>query len=96
MQMEKVACKDLIILFVYAVCGVSINQYLFVLGLKSSSPVDASIIATSVPIFAMLLAAIILKEPITAKKASGVMLGVGGSLLLVFSSIHGDTGDGTS
>ena len=90
MPMEKVAGKDLAILFV---CG--INQYLFVLGLKSSSPVDASIIATSVPIFVMLLAAIILKEPVTAKKASGVMLGVCGGLLLVFSSIHGETGNGT-
>lgn len=95
MPMEKVAGKDLAILFVCAMCGVGINQYLFVLGLKSSSPVDASIIATSVPIFVMLLAAIILKEPVTAKKASGVMLGVCGGLLLVFSSIHGETGNGT-
>lgn len=95
MREETVAHKDLVILFVCALCGVSVNQYLFVLGLKSSSPVDASIIATSVPIFVMLLAAIVLKEPITAKKVSGVMLGVSGGLLLVFSSIHGDTGDGT-
>ena len=95
MPIEKVAGKDLAILFVCAMCGVGINQYLFVLGLKSSSPVDASIIATSVPIFVMLLAAIILKEPVTAKKASGVMLGVCGGLLLVFSSIYGETGNGT-
>ena len=93
MPPEKVAGKDMAILFVCAMCGVGINQYLFVLGLKSSSPVDASIIATNVPIFVMLLAAIVLKEPVTAKKASGVMLGVCGGLLLVFSYNHGDTGN---
>lgn len=95
MPSEKVAGKDMAILFVCAMCGVGINQYLFVLGLKSSSPVDASIIATFVPITVMLLAALILKEPITSKKATGVMIGVGGGLLLVFSSNHGDTGNGS-
>ena len=53
-----------------------------------SSPVDASIIATAVPIFVLLLAAVILKEPITRKKSFGVFMGVSGGLLLVFSSTH--------
>ena len=37
-------------------------------GLNRSSPVDASIIATAVPIFVLLLAAVILKEPITPEE----------------------------
>lgn len=63
MPKEKVLPKDLITLLVCALCGVGINQWLFVVGLKSSSPVNASIIATTVPIFVLLLAAIILKVP---------------------------------
>ena len=51
MPKEKVLLKDLVILFVCALCGVGINQWLFVVGLKSSSPANASIIATTVPIF---------------------------------------------
>lgn len=94
MPKEKVLPKDLGILFICALCGVSINQWLFVVGLKSSSPVDASIIATAVPIFVLLLAALVLKEPITAKKSLGVFLGVSGGLLLVFSSTQ--TTDGTN
>lgn len=68
--------------------GVGINQGLFIVGLNRSSPVDASIIATAVPIFVLLLAAVILKEPITRKKSFGVFMGVSGGLLLVFSSTH--------
>ena len=88
MPKEKVLPKDLITLLVCALCGVGINQWLFVVGLKSSSPVNASIIATTVPIFVLLLAAIILKEPITTKKSCGVFMGLSGGLLLVFSSTH--------
>lgn len=88
MPKEKVLLKDLLTLLVCALCGVGINQWLFVVGLKSSSPVNASIIATGVPIFVLLLAVVILKEPITRKKTFGVFMGVSGGLLLVFSSTH--------
>ena len=86
MPKEKVLPKDLRTLFICALCGVGINQWLFVVGLKSSSPVDASIIATAVPIFVLLLAAVVLKEPVTAKKSFGVFLGVSGT-----ASLWGDT-----
>ena len=89
---ENVLPKDLCLLFVCALCGVGINQWLFVIGLKNSSPVNASIIATAVPIFVLLLAALVLKEPITAKKSLGVFLGVSGGLLLVFNSTQTTSG----
>lgn len=92
MPKEKVLPRDLCLLFVCALCGVGINQWLFVIGLKNSSPVNASIIATAVPIFVLLLAALVLKEPITAKKSLGVFLGVSGGLLLVFNSTQTTSG----
>ena len=92
MPKEKVLPKDLCLLFVCALCGVGINQWLIVIGLKNSSPVNASIIATAVPIFVLLLAALVLKEPITAKKSLGVFLGVSGGLLLVFNSTQTTSG----
>jgi drug/metabolite transporter (DMT)-like permease len=43
------------------------------------------------PIFAMLLSALILKEPITGKKALGVMMGCSGALMLILTSAtHAD------
>lgn len=75
MPREKVLSKDLVPLLVCALCGVGINQWLFVVGLKSSSPVNASIIATSVPIFVLLLAVVVLKESISMKKSVGCIFG---------------------
>ncbi|MDD4591837.1 MAG: DMT family transporter [Parabacteroides sp.] len=83
---EKVTLKDLGILLVCSLCGVGLNQGLFIVGLSRTSPVDAAIINTAVPIYVLLLAAVVLKEPITLKKAGGVFLGIIGGLLLIFSS----------
>ncbi|WP_099463209.1 MULTISPECIES: DMT family transporter [Parabacteroides] len=85
---EKVSLKDMGTLFICALCGVGFNQGLFIWGLNITSPVDASIIATAVPIFVMILAAIILKEPITRKKALGVLLGITGAVSLILQSTH--------
>ncbi|MDR1646043.1 MAG: DMT family transporter [Tannerellaceae bacterium] len=87
---EKVAAKDLGLLFLCAVCGVAFNQTLFMVGLNLTSPVDASIIATAGPIYVMLLAAVILKEPISGQKAAGVLLGVVGAVALILSSSRGE------
>ena len=38
------------------------------------------------PIFAMILSALILKEPITGKKALGVLMGCSGALILILTS----------
>ncbi|MDL2282441.1 DMT family transporter [Parabacteroides sp. OttesenSCG-928-G06] len=86
---ENVPLKDIGLLFVCAFCGIALNQGLFIQGLNATSPVDASIIATGVPIFVMILAAFILKEPITRQKAFGVLLGVGGAVMLILQSADG-------
>lgn len=86
MKKEKVPLKDIGLLFICGMCGIAFNQSLFLWGLSQTSPVDASIIATSGPIFVMLLAALILKEPITKLKAFGVLVGATGGILLILSS----------
>jgi drug/metabolite transporter (DMT)-like permease len=85
-KQEKVDYKDLGLLFLCALCGFAFNSTLFMTGLNLTSPVDASIIATAGPIYVMLLAALILKEPITLQKAFGVLLGVGGAALMILTS----------
>ncbi|MDR2388294.1 MAG: DMT family transporter [Tannerellaceae bacterium] len=83
---EKVPLKDLGLLFLCALCGIALNQSLFMSGLNLTSPIDASIIATAGPIYVMLLAALILKEPITGQKIFGVLLGVTGAVMLILSA----------
>ncbi|MCC8154225.1 MAG: DMT family transporter [Tannerellaceae bacterium] len=85
-KQEKVPFKDLALLFLCAMCGVAINQSVFLSGLSRTSPVDVSIIATTGPIYVMLLAAVILKEPITRQKTTGVLIGAAGAIALILFS----------
>ncbi|MDR2472938.1 MAG: DMT family transporter [Tannerella sp.] len=86
---EKVSRRDMLLLFPASLTGLFINQFTFSFGLAITSPVDAALINTVGPIMTMLLAALFLKEPITWLKAIGVLIGVGGALLLIFSNgIH--------
>lgn len=87
---EPIARKDHFILFLSGILGITLNQGLFIFGLSQTSPVDASIITTSTPLFAMVIAALILKEPITTMKVSGVLTGGFGAIFLVYSTHHGD------
>lgn len=86
MPRENVAKKDLLILMAGGLSGMLINQSLFAYGLSYTSSIDASIITTSGPLFAMIVAAIVLKEPITFKKAGGVLVGGIGAVILVLAS----------
>ena len=83
---EYVPLKDKLMFIGAALFGLLCNQCCYTLGLSITSPINASIVTTSMPIFAMLLAALILKEPITGKKALGVLMGCSGALILILTS----------
>lgn len=94
---EHVGHKDMAKLFGASLLAIVFNQGCFIFGVGLTSPVDASIITTSMPLWAMLLAAFFLKEPITGKKVLGIAAGAGGALLLIMGSsqpgISGSAGD---
>lgn len=83
---EHVNHRDLAKLFGAALLGIVFNQGCFIFGVGLSSPADASIITTSMPLWAMALAAFFLKEPITGKKVMGIACGACGALLLILGS----------
>ena len=83
---EQVPTKDKLMFIGAAVFGLVTNQCCYTMGLSITSPINASIVTTSMPIFAMILAALILKEPITGKKAIGVLMGCSGALILILTS----------
>ncbi len=88
---ERVPWRDRLMFIGAALTGLLFNQCCFTIGLSITSPVNASIVTTSMPIFAMILAALILHEPITGKKAVGVLMGCSGALILILSSAaHAD------
>jgi len=83
---EKVPAKDILLLFFASLFALTLNQLPFFVGLSMTSPIDASIVVTMLPILTMILAALFIKEPITLMKAVGVLVGASGALLLVFTS----------
>lgn len=90
---EKVDKKDFPILILSGVLGVATNQLLFFHGLNLTSPIDASIIITAVPVLVLFFSAIILKEKITNNKLLGIFIGAVGAVLLVW---YGKKAGGTS
>jgi drug/metabolite transporter (DMT)-like permease len=80
--------NDFWLLMICALFGMVINQLFFLVGLSSTSSIDASIIATTVPVLVMLIAAVVLKEPITTLKVVGVLIGAAGALTLILSGAH--------
>lgn len=84
---EYVPWRDKLKFAAAAVFGLVCNQCCFTLGLSMTSPVNASIVTTSMPIFAMLLSFVILREPLTAKKVGGVLIGCVGAVILILTSV---------
>ena len=87
MPKEKVPLKDLAQIFVASMFGLFLTQVSFLKAVTMTTSIDLSIANTCTPILTMFVAAIVLKEPITFKKAAGVLLSLGGVLLLVFNSV---------
>lgn len=92
---EKVAGRDLFRIFFYSFFGVVINQMLFLIGLNKTTSVDSAIILAIVPVAAFVFAAILLKERISLVRASGLVVGLAGILLLIMQEGNPDFGSTT-
>ena len=90
MPKEKVEKRDLFKMALCAIFGVAINQILFFEGLNLSTPINASIIITVIPVLILIFAHYILKERITALKVFGIILGATGALIVILSAGKGD------
>jgi len=65
MGSEKIRKGDLALLFLCGLFGVAINQMLFFKGLNLTTPINASVIMTTSPIFVLLTAYVLGKERLT-------------------------------
>lgn len=83
MKKDPVAPKDLLLLLLASQCAIVFNQGSFVFGVSLTSPIDASIITTSLPILTLVISAFYLREPVTVRKIIGIVFGATGALLLV-------------
>ena len=63
--------------------GFALAQGGYIVGLSFTSPINATIELTTMPIFTLILSSIILHERITAWRALGILLGFTGAILLI-------------
>ena len=87
MPQERVDRKDYFKIFVAAILGFFACQYTFLVGIPHITPMDCSILTSVLPIYTMIIAAIVLKEPITLKKAGGVLISFVGIIYLIISRV---------
>ena len=83
---EHVPAKDILRLFGAGMLGVLLNQGCFIIGVSLTTPSEACLVTTTMPMWVMLLAFLILREPISMKKAGGIIIGASGALLLMLGN----------
>lgn len=84
---EKVDRKDYIRIFAASLLGFFTCQVTFLVGIPYITPMDCSILTAMSPIYTMAIAALVIKEPITWKKAGGVAISFAGIIYLIVSRV---------
>jgi drug/metabolite transporter (DMT)-like permease len=77
--------KDYWLLFGCAIAGITMNQTFSMRGMSLTSPIHASLLVLTTPITITFFAAWFLREKLNALKLVGLLLGVSGGALLIFS-----------
>lgn len=89
---EKVEKKDYLKILAAAFLGYFVTQLTFLVAIPEVTPMHCSIISSMSPIYTMFIAAVVLKEPLSWKKAGGVALSLCGILFLIFNNASGTSG----
>ena len=86
---EKVEKKDYGKILSASLLGFFLTQMTFLIAIPDITPMDCSIVSSLSPIYTMFIAAYALKEPITLRKVSGVIISLLGILYLIMNSVTG-------
>lgn len=87
---EKVETKDILLLAACSLFGITVSNVLFFTGLNMTTPVNASLLTLTSPLF-LILFAILIRGEIEVGKLIGVLIASVGGIILIM----GDTGLGT-
>lgn len=83
---EKIEKKDYLKILGAAFLGYFVTQLTFLIAIPDVTPMHCSILSSMSPIYTMFIAAFVLKEPLTWKKAGGVLLSLCGILFLILNN----------
>ncbi len=86
---EKVEKKDYGKILSASFLGFFLTQITFLIAIPDITPMDCSIVSSLSPVYTMFIAAYALKEPITLRKAGGVVISLLGIIYLILNSVTG-------
>ncbi|MDE6416421.1 MAG: DMT family transporter [Duncaniella sp.] len=93
---ETVPAADKLRLLGAALIGIVFNQGCYIFGVSHTAPGEAAVITTTMPLWVLLLSAVVLKESITGRKITGIVLGGCGALILVLGNLGSAAGGGNN
>ena len=96
MPSEKVDKKDFLKIALASLLGFFLTQLTFLMAIENITPMDCSIVSSMSPVYTMFIAAVVLKEPITLRKAGGVALSLAGIIFLILNSVGMGSGERTT
>lgn len=82
---ERIDRKDWLLLASCSLFGVVINQIFFIAGLKYTTPINAAVLMVTTPILVLVISAMVYREKLNLIKGLGIVLGAGGTLMLVMN-----------
>jgi drug/metabolite transporter (DMT)-like permease len=75
--------RDLGRLALYAILGVAVNQMLFIEGLSRTTPINAQVIGTTIPVFTLMFGALAGVDRLGAARLAGIALAAAGAIFLI-------------
>lgn len=79
----RIACRDLAAVVGCAFLGVAANQELFIQGLSRSTATNTSVLGATIPVFTVLAAIVLGREPARARRLVGIAIAFAGAAALV-------------
>ena len=83
---QRIERRDLLKIAGAGFFGFALAQGGYIVGLSFTSPINATIELTTMPIFTLILSSILLHERITPRRAMGIIMGFMGAVLLITST----------
>ena len=79
----KMPVKDILLLALCSMMGVVGNQFLFVKGLSLTTVINATLLSTTIPVFALFVSILLRYDELSLRRLVGILLAGGGVVFLV-------------
>lgn len=86
---QRIERRDMVKVAGAGFFGFALAQGGYIVGLSFTSPINATIELTTMPIFTLILSSILLHERITPRRALGIIMGFTGAVLLITRTTAG-------